>query len=468
MSKKIAPKVLKGFRDYLPQEMIPRQRMIRTITEVFERYGYLPLQTPCLEYSETMLGKYGGEAEMLMYRFRDHGDRDVCLRYDLTVPLARVVAQYPELPRPFRRYQVAPVWRAENTGRGRFREFFQCDADIVGTPSLLADAECLQLGADLLRALGVERFQIRLNNRKILAGLGERLGLTDEDRLRPVFRTLDKLETQGPKRVEQLLRDECALDKRATEAIFNFLALASGLASCAEESTFQGLRNFFAWSERREECSTGLAAVDELEKILNLAVQGGVKQEELAVDVSIARGLDYYTGLVFETTLTGLPQLGSVMSGGRYDTLIGTFSGKPEPAVGLSVGLDRLFAGLLELGRAGEAKTTAAVLVAVFEDAREAAVEVAGQLREAGIPTELAVGEGKLGKQLRYADRQGFRWVILAGAAERERGVVLIRDMESGEQREAKPDDLLREDNRKVTAGEEFEKNLEGLFLREK
>ena len=417
----IKPRLLKGFRDYLPAQMILRSRAMQTIRNVFESFGFLPLDTPTLEYAEILLGKYGPDAERLLYKFTDHGDRDVCMRYDLTVPLARVVAQYPDLLKPFKRYQIAPVWRGENTSRGRYREFVQCDVDIVGTSSLLADLECVWVGYEVMQALGVPRFRIHLSHRKLLEGLAAFLGggLTKAQVL-GVFRTVDKLPSQGRERVLELLHTDCGLDDAQVEAVFRFLDLAA--TECDILVLIDRLEAFF------HEVPVALEGVSDLRRIFVGAQQAGLDLARLHLDLTIARGLDYYTGAVFETFLEDLPGLGSVMSGGRYDGLIGFFARQDLPAVGISLGLDRLFAGLEELGIMKPCSATARVLVTQLEPALEPDyLALAARLRRAGIPTELYHQCDSLGKQLQFADRRGIPYALILGGNERANGVIGLK-----------------------------------------
>jgi len=424
--EKIDPRILKGFRDYLPDQMIARKRIIGTIAGVFERYGFAPLETPAIEYSEILLGKYGADAERLLYRFTDHGGRDVCLRYDLTVPLARVAAQYGNLPMPFKRYQIAPVWRAEKPGRGRFREFFQCDVDIVGSSSLLADAECVAVDSDVLRALGIANFRINLNNRKILTGFMQSLGLGsgDDEAGRGVLRTIDKLPAMGEETVRKLLASDNGLDAAAIDRVFEFV----GIGGTNDE-------RLAAAEEAIGSAEAGSQGIAELRTVLRRAVEMGVSADCVGVDLSIARGLDYYTGSVFETFLPDLPGFGSVMSGGRYDTLISMFLGREMPAVGISVGIDRLFSAMNELGLIESATTPTRVLVAPMgEAALTAALTAASGLRDAGIPTEVTLDEAKLKKQLKVADQRAVDIVVIIGDDELAAGEATIKLMSKRDQ----------------------------------
>ena len=420
----IEPRVLRGFRDYLPEEMIPRQRMITTITTVFERHGFAPLGTPALEYSEVLLGKYGADAEKLLFRFTDNGGRDVSLRYDLTLSLARVAAQYGHLPMPFKRYQIAPVWRAERPGHGRFREFFQCDVDIVGAPGPLAEYECLQVDYDVMKALGIENFVIRLSNRKLLEGLSTALGLSDVAQGRAVARTIDKLPSQGEGSVRSLLASDAGLSSEQIAKVFAYLSIQG-----SNHEVLRKLRIFFA------DIPEALAGAETLAAVLSYAGASGIPDAVLQLDLSIARGLDYYTGTVYETFLLDLPNLGSVMSGGRYDGLVAIFTGKEVPAVGISVGIDRLFSGLQESGRIPAAATVSQVFVTLFDESTTPmSLATASRLRSLGVAAEVAVEGGALRKQLKFANKQGIPYALIIGPDEAATGTMVLRDMLSGEQ----------------------------------
>ncbi len=420
---RIEARTLKGFRDYLPEAMIPKQSMLDRIARTFERHGFSPVTTPALEYTEVLTGNIGPENQKLLYRFRDHGDRDVALRFDLTVPFARMIAEHGELPRPFRRYQMGTVWRGESPGKGRYREFMQCDVDIVGSESMLAEAEILGVGCAALEGLGVERFQLRLGHRLLLNALMTSLGVDESERVQVILRELDKLLKVGEKSVRQSLRQLAGLEDDALERIFRFIRLGESEGDLLEE-----LESLVG------DQPDGPAGIAQLGEILRYAEAAGFR-ERIEVDLSIARGLDYYTGAVYETFLLDLPDLGSVMSGGRYDGLIGLFLGQSIPAVGISVGIDRLVVGLQELGLVPEQKTSARVLVTTFNiDTASASVEVARALRAAGIPTELYPGTPKIAKQFKYANRLGFPLVVIGGPDELAQGQVTLKDMIGGEQ----------------------------------
>ncbi|HLX59975.1 MAG TPA: histidine--tRNA ligase [Planctomycetota bacterium] len=442
----IEPRTLKGFRDYLPEDMLPRQAMIAAITRVFERFGFAPLQTPALEYTDILLGKLGGDAEKLLFRFRDNGGRDVCLRYDLTVPLARVAAQYADLPKPFKRYQVAPVWRAENPGRGRFREFFQCDCDIVGSASLIYDAECIALDFAVMKELGVNA-EVRFNNRKVLSALGQKLAVSDERQMMAIFRTIDKLPSQGKTRVRELLVSDAKCSAEQIETIMKFVEIAgdfdammaqfSALVGGAGDEAVAELRAVKGFVDAMTSRSGGTLAAERSD--ISASTAAGVPPL-LLLDFSIARGLDYYTGTVYETFLTDLPGYGSVMSGGRYDKLIERYSGKPTPAVGISVGIDRLFAGLVELKKVkASAATSRACVVPMDAACVSAALAALGALRSAGVAAEMLLDnekKPKIDKQLSAAGKKGIPYALILGGNEIAKGTVMLKDLNAKAQEE--------------------------------
>ncbi len=423
---KVTPRLLRGFRDYLPETMLTKQRMINSVSEVFESFGFGPLATPALEYADILLGKYGDEGDKLLYRFKDNGDRDVAMRYDLTVPLSRVVAMNSQLTKPFKRYQIAPVWRAEKPGRGRFREFLQCDIDIIGADDMMADAECLLVGASALRAIGVSNFVIRINNRKLLTALLKKYDIEEGEAALSVLRTLDKLPKIGEAKTRALFASENGLSNVAIDGIFEFLNLDPA-----------HLSDFFEGEE------TGERGANELQALLGLATEMGIR-DVVAVDLSIARGLDYYTGTIYETFLTDIEGLGAVMSGGRYDELLDMFGKERVPSVGISLGLDRLFSALVESGRLNLEASPTKVLVTVFNEAlRPQSFAVATQLRNAGIATEVYPKLARMKKQLQYAHRRDVGHVIFLGTEEVRSGVAKVKDMASGEESTVALDAIL-------------------------
>jgi len=333
MPANIEPRLPRGMRDILPQKMILRQHVIGIIEDVFERFGFEPLQTPALELSETLMGKYGPEAEKLIFDARHReGKEALSLRYDLSVPLSRVVAMYPELVKPFKRYQIAPVWRAERPQKGRYREFYQCDADIVGTKSMLADAEIIALIYTILERLGFKQFIIKLNNRKILTAIGEYAGVPPA-LLGGLYRSIDKLEKVGLEGVhEELLKNE--VSSGVAERILGLISIPG--------SDLGALR------ERLGEIPEVREGINELEQVLGFVRDLGVTPEKVKVDFTMVRGLEYYTGPIYETVVTE-PKIGSLTGGGRYDELIGLFSTKSLPATGTTVGIERIIDVMEEL-----------------------------------------------------------------------------------------------------------------------
>ncbi len=415
----IEPRTLKGFRDTLPETMLAREHVVDTAKRVFRSFGYLPIDTPALEYSEILLGKGGDETDRQMFRFMDQGDRDVAMRFDLTIPLARFVAQHAhELQMPFKRYHVGPVWRGESPQRGRYREFVQCDFDVVGTASVNADIETALVIHELFLAIGIAGFGIRINNRKVFDGLLERLDLIDH--ITPVLRAIDKLAKVGPEKVTAELQ-EAGLSEDQTIELFKLLDIegTDPFEQIAQAAELVG-----------EGGQSGLA---ELTAIFEGLHASGVTKHAV-LDLSIARGLDYYTGSVFETFLTELPEIGSVCSGGRYDDLASTYTKQQLPGVGASLGIDRLLAALEDLGLLDERAATAPVLIALFEPDRvHDYLGLAARLRRAGLGVELYPEPRKLGAQLKYADRRGHLFAVIIGQSEFDAGTARIKVLSSGE-----------------------------------
>lgn len=431
--EKITPKILRGFRDFLPEKMIIRESIIKTVKEVYESFGFLPLETPALEYAETLLGKYGEEADVLVYRFKDCGGREVALRYDLTVPLARVIAMYPELPKPFKRYQIAPVWRAEKPQRGRFREFIQCDIDIVGTSSMTADSEIVSVIYKTMKALGFDRFIIQINNRKILDGLITNLQI-DKSQSLVIFRILDKFEKIGSEKVRKELLDK-GFDKRAVNKLLQFIQIKG-----SNKETLILLKRMFPDNLEI------LKGIEELKLILNYAKASGVPEKNLKTNLSIVRGLDYYTGSVFETILLDSPEVGSVFGGGRYDNLIGMFFNKKIPAVGVSLGVDRLFSAIETTKILPTKISTTRVLVTIFDESTKIqSLKIADKLRESGINTETYFDKDNLGKQLTYAYKKGTPLAIILGPKELKDKMVILKDLRSGKQKAIKVSNLIED-----------------------
>ncbi len=403
----IQPRTLKGFRDYLPAVMIPREQLMQTAREVFRSFGFAPIDTPTLEHLEILTGKGSDETDRQIYRFQDNGGRDVGMRFDLTVPLARFAAQHiATLGTPFKRYHIAPVWRGENPQAGRFREFVQCDFDTIGTESVLADIEAVAVINQLFDTIGFDRFTISINNRTILTGLLDHLGLSD--RTVPVLRTLDKLAKIGRDQTAEEMCRVAEIDASQANAVLK-------LAECDgdPQAIFAQLPAITGGNEK------AAGGIERLQSIYSGAIAAGVPDRRLKVDVSIARGLDYYTGVIFETMLDDLPGIGSVCSGGRYDNLAELYSKQHLPGIGASLGLDRLLAAMEQLQLLPTASTPAPVFIAYFDPShRDDYLRLAANLRVAGIGAEVYPDAKKLGPQLKYADSHGFTVALIAGENE--------------------------------------------------
>lgn len=440
---KINPRLLAGFRDFLPERKMQRDWLIEQVRGVYESFGFQPLETPVLEYADILLGKYGEEANMMMYRFRDHGDRDVAMRYDLTVPFARVIAQYPDLPSPFRRYQVAPVWRADSPQAGRYREFYQMDADIAGSSSMMADAEIIALVAKIMQKLGMNNFVARISNRKILNGMIGWAGI-DAANTKRVLVAIDKIAKIGEDGVrEELLKTtnegkDIKLPDISNESVDKIMEFVS--INGTNEEILSQLKALLSGNE------IGNEGINELEEVISYIDGLGIDPTKVKIDLSIARGLDYYTGTVYETILTDIPNFGSVFSGGRFDNLISMFVGRSIPAVGASVGIDRLFAAMEKLELLPKLKSVSQVLVTVFEENKGESLNIARTLREAGIRTEVYLGQNiDIKAQLKYADKLDIPVVILTFPDQIANNIYFVKNMlsETPEQFEVPRDELI-------------------------
>ncbi len=418
MAGLIEPRTLKGFRDFLPETMIPREHLMEIARRVYRRYGFVPIDTPALEYFEILAGKGSDETDRQMYRFTDHGGREVGMRFDLTVPLARFAAQHiGKLGTPFKRYHIAPVWRGENTQAGRYREFVQCDFDTIGTESIVADIETGLVIHELFCEIGLERFQIRMNNRMILGGLLEKFDLQSQST--NVLRALDKLDKIGPEKVIEEMKLNAGITESQGNEILRFAQIGGTLEVMLVE-----LEKLLAGSDR------GLQGVERMRGIASAMLAAGVPPQRFRLDLSIARGLDYYTGVVFETILDELPSIGSVCSGGRYDNLAELYTKQHLPGIGASLGLDRLLAALEQLDRLPKSQRTADVFIPYFEaDRLDEYIELAATLRRHGIGVELYPEPKKLGQQLKYADQRGYRVALIAGKDELDRGVCQVKNL---------------------------------------
>ncbi len=424
--EKIRPRTLSGFMELLPQKQQQMERFFQVLRETYSLYGFTPLDTPIIESAEVLLAKGGGETEKQIYRF-EKGDSDLALRFDLTVPLAKYVAlNYGQLTFPFRRFQIGKVYRGERAQRGRFREFYQADIDIIGDGQLdiLNEAEIPAVIYRTFSTLGLKRFQIRVNNRKVLNGFYALLGLTEK--AGDIMRTVDKLDKIGPEKVKALLLDEeIGLTDEQADQILAFIAITGTNQEILDKlSAYQGKHELFD------------LGYEELKAVVSCLGAFGVPQENFAVDLTIARGLDYYTGTVYETTMLDYPEIGSICSGGRYDNLAEYYTDRKLPGVGISIGATRLFYVLEEQGLLNPNQPTAPadVLVIPMSDDFVKAVEVATALREAGIRTQLYSEKKKFKAKIGYADKLGIPYVVFLGEDEIANNVITLKDMTSGEQ----------------------------------
>ena len=423
---KVQPRTLSGFMELLPRQQMVMERIMEILRETYSLYGFTPLDTPIIEASEVLLAKGGGETEKQIYRFTK-GDADLALRFDLTVPLAKYVAlHYNDLSFPFRRYQIGKVYRGERAQRGRFREFYQADIDIIGDGKLdvTNEAEIPAIIYQVFTRLGLHRFQIRVNNRKILNGFYAMLGLTDK--AGDIMRTVDKLDKIGAGKVRDLLTaEDIGLTEDQAGEILTFISI--------QGSNQQVLSALESYRGRNEVFDQGL---DELHTVVKYLSAFGVPEKNFAVDLTIARGLDYYTGTVYETTMLDHPEIGSICSGGRYDNLAEYYTDKQLPGVGISIGLTRLFYVLQEQGMLNEALNSApadALILPMTGDLGPAAA-LATQLRQAGVRTQLYTEQKKFKQKMTYADRIGVPYVLFLGDDEIAQGTVSVKDMATGEQ----------------------------------
>lgn len=417
----IEPRIPKGMRDLEPSDMVIRNRILNIIRRTFEVYGYEPIETPALEYWEILTGKYGQEAERLVYHLTDQGGRQLGLRYDLTVPLARYVAARKHLHKPFKRFQIQPVWRAEKPQKGRYREFYQCDVDAVGSASMLVDAELVTLTVDVMRKIGFSRFHVMINNRKILQAIVQKAGI-DNRRTADICQSLDKFDKIGLDAVEKELLDK----GYAFESITTFREILALQGD--NQSLLEKLRILLT------PISIGLEGVTELEELLQGCVSMQVPPEYLAITPRLTRGLDYYTGPIYETVQTDR-DASSLGGGGRYNGLVGIFSDVELPAAGTSFGLDRIAGALRELEGETALRTTTQVLVTLFSaEMVDISLTITALLRQAGIKTEVVFDPMKLKKQFALAGNRGIPLVIIIGPDEMASSSVQIKDMLAGQQ----------------------------------
>ena len=431
---KMTPRTLSGFMELLPAPQQQMERMMEILRTTYARYGFTPLDTPVIEASEVLLAKGGGETEKQIYRF-SKGDADLALRFDLTVPLAKYVAlHYNDLSFPFRRFQIGKVYRGERAQRGRFREFYQADIDVIGDGKLdiINEAEIPAIIYETFTALGLQRFQIRVNNRKILNGFYAMQGLSEKSG--EIMRTVDKLDKIGAEKVRVCLMDDCGLTDTQAEEILTFIAIRG-----TNEEVLSALRGY---EGRNGVFDEGLR---ELHTVVKYLSAFGVPAANFAVDLTIARGLDYYTGTVYETTLLDHPEIGSVCSGGRYDNLAAYYTDRQLPGVGISIGLTRLFYVLGEQGMLNPNLPTAPadVLILPMTDELAPAIALATKLRQGGIRTQLYTEAKKFKAKMNYADKLAIPYVLFLGEDEIAQGIVTCKDMVSGEQTKLSADDTL-------------------------
>ena len=424
MSNKVQPRILPGFMELLPEDQIAFNRMYDTIRGVYERYGFLPLDTPTIELSEVLLAKAGGETEKQIYRF-DKGDTDLALRFDLTVPLARYVAQHQQdLVFPFKRYQMSKVFRGERPQKGRFREFYQCDIDVIGLDSLdiVYDAEMPAIICQVFKELDFGSFTIRLNNRKVLNGFFSELGYADK--IGDILRTIDKLEKMGKEAVNEELK-EFGVAAGDIQRILAFIAIKG-----SNDEVLAALKAQNIADERYQ------AGVSELEAVIGYLRRFGIAEENFRIDLTIARGLDYYTGTVFETMLNDYPSMGSICSGGRYDNLADYYTDQKLPGIGISIGLTRLFYQLKENGlvKSNAGSLARVIVIPMGEDDMNEAIAVAAKVRGEGIPADVYYQQKGMKQKMKYAARLGIPYAAIIGESERASASVMLKNMETGEQ----------------------------------
>ena len=422
---KVEPRTLSGFMELLPAPQVKLEKMMETLRRCYSVYGFTPLDTPVIESAEVLLAKGGGETEKQIYRF-NKGDSDLALRFDLTVPLAKyVAANYGSLTFPFRRYQIGKVYRGERAQRGRFREFYQADIDIIGDGKLdiINEAEIPAIIYRTFTELGLKKFKIKVNNRKVLNGFYRLAGM--EEKAGEIMRTVDKLDKIGPIKVRQILMDELHMFSHKADDVMDFMAMSGSI-----EQVISGLERYKGMDEMFDQ------GLEELKTVTKYLADFGVPEDNFVIDLSIARGLDYYTGTVYETEMTEHPEIGSVCSGGRYDNLAGYYTDKPLPGVGISIGLTRLFYVLNEQGLLSDeiVSAPADALVIPMSEELGYSIATATALRDAGIRTQLYCEKKKFKAKMSYADKLGIPFVVLIGEDEMAAGVVAVKNMLKSEQ----------------------------------
>jgi histidyl-tRNA synthetase len=443
------PSIPQGTRDFGPEKMVKRNFIFNTIRSVFQKFGFLPLETPTMEKLSVLMGKYGDEGDQLLFKILNSGDflkdlketdltdgykklthkiSEKGLRYDLTVPFARyVVMNRNDLAMPFKRYQIQPVWRADRPQKGRYREFYQCDADVVGTDSLICEAEIILMLNEIFQNLGIQNFTIKINNRKILSGIAEVIGTIGQESTLCV--AIDKLDKIGKEKVEEELSERGFSEETIgkLQPMFSPLALDGGTLLASQTLTF--LRNWLKDSE------IGMKGVEELEKVWSLVTQFGLENANTEIDITLARGLSYYTGAIFEVKANGV-QMGSISGGGRYDNLTGTFGLPNVSGVGISLGVDRIYDVMDELGLFpdNQSVTTKVLLTNFDSEAESYSLPILKKLRDVGINAEIYPEAAKLKKQFEYADRKKIPFVLVVGSEEMQSGLLNLKNMTSGEQ----------------------------------
>lgn len=412
----------RGTRDFLPEEMIKREYVINTVRNVFAVFGFDPLETPIFEEFQLLSKKSGGEIKKQIYEFKDKSGRELGLRFDLTVPMARVVANNPQLPKPFKRYAIAPVWRYEEVSAGRKREFYQCDVDIVGSNSMEADVEIITTAIECFKALGFKDFKVKIGNRKVLEGLVELVKM--EVSPVEIFRIIDKLEKIGLGEVEKELK-KLGLTEKQVKKLLEVISIKGNFESALKKG-----KEFLKGIKIAEE------GLKELEQIFEYSIVYGI-DKYLILDYSMARGIDYYTGPIFETEVKGYERYGSIASGGRYDKLIETFGGRPTPATGISLGIERIIEILNDEGKLDAEKTKVKLFVAsVNDEVKKDTVKIALDLRKEGVSCQVDLMNRSLGKQLEFADSLGIPYVLVVGEKELKKKIFKLKDMKKNIEKE--------------------------------
>ena len=434
MTNKVQPKTLSGFMELLPNEQVLFNQMVDKIRGSYEKFGFLPIDTPVIEASEVLLAKAGGETEKQLYTFTK-GDSNLTLRFDLTVPLAKYVAQYyNQITFPFRRYQIGKVYRGERAQRGRFREFYQCDIDIIGDGELniINDAEIPAIMYETFKSLGLENFSIHINNRKILNGLFEAVNVKEKSV--DIMRTIDKIEKIGKDTVIAIFKDDYNMEQESINTIVSFIGITGTTDEKIEKLEKLGIDN-----------ELYIKGIEELKEVVKHIRLFNIPDEAFEIDLSIARGLDYYTGTVYETFLNDYKSIGSICSGGRYNDLAGYYTDKELPGVGMSIGLTRLFFILNDIGLIKvDKKSISDVLVVSMVEDLSKSIEVANKLRDAGINTEIYFDDKKIKAKFKYADKLNIPYVIVIGEDEIKSGMLTIKNMQEGTQEQMAIEDIIK------------------------